>query len=105
MLENFGRGDCRISADGQCFFSDSGDATGDYPAGGSCVVRLSRRGTIDSVRFRLSTGDFLNIAGVGSFSSLTGPSSVSVERDVDITFTADANPFTTAGGFEICIVP
>ena len=103
-LENFDRGQCRISADGRCFFSDEGDATEDYPAFGSCIVRLTRQATLDSVRFRLAGGDFVNIFGVGTFFLQTGPASVAVGRDVDITFFADNNPFTTDGGFEICIV-
>lgn len=104
-LVNFDRGQCRLSADGQCFFSDEGDATEDYPAFGSCTVRLTRQATLDSVRFRLGTGDFVLIPGNSPFSNQMGPANLSVNGNVEITFFADNNPFTTDGGFEICIVP
>lgn len=98
------RGDCRVSADGRCIFSEISDPpTGSYNLGGTCTFFLTRDATIDSVRFNLDENDFVDIEGQ-QFGDTTGPSMLAVDGMVSITFTTDANPFTTDGQFEICIV-
>ena len=101
-LEN--RGECRVSADGQCIFSDEGTFQDNYPAFGSCTFQLTKQAELNVLGFILADGDTLTI-GSDVYSGTNGPDGAIVQRGVDIVFFADTQPATVAQGFVICIVP